>query len=311
MPQSLIKYVPTILNTFFSIVVIVLAWIVYRVARRVLASRIKDKTHLFTLRVLVRNAFIFIASVVILLIWLGLGSNFTVAMGILGAGIAFASQELIGSFTGYLNIVTGSIYRIGDRVRVGDVTGDVMDISILRTTLMEIGEWVKADQYTGRIVSIANRAVFSGPVFNYTQYWHYLWDEIMIPITYTSDWRRAAELMLEHGREYSTHIQADAQAEFEEMVKRYLVHETPVEPALYIVMTDNWIEMTLRYIVDVRARRQVRARLHQELLRHFESEANMQVASATFEIVGLPQLRVNVGRGTEPHEPPGEQGERA
>ena len=91
-------------------------------------------------------------------------------MGILGTGIAFASQEIIGSLAGYLNILTGNLYRISDRVRIGNVVGDVLDISLMRTMVMEIGEWVKADQYTGRIVSIANRAVFSDPVINYTQH---------------------------------------------------------------------------------------------------------------------------------------------
>jgi small-conductance mechanosensitive channel len=257
-------------------------------------AKIKDQIHLHTLRMLIRNTLFFAGSVIVLVIWLGVGSNFTVAMGILGAGIAFASQEVLGSFAGYLNIVTGSLYRIGDRVRIGDVVGDVMDISILRTTVMEIGEWVRADQYTGRIVTIANRAVFADPVFNYTQHWHYLWDEIMIPVTYASDWRHAGELMLEHGRQYSAHLQKEARAELHKMVRRYLVHDTPVEPALYVVMTDNWIELTLRYVVEARERRAVKGQLHQELLQHFEVEAGITVASATFEIVGLPRLGVDV-----------------
>jgi small-conductance mechanosensitive channel len=240
---------------------------------------------------LVRNSVFLAGGIVILLIWLGVGSNFTVAMGILGAGIAFASQEVIGSFAGYVNIVTGNLFRIGDRVRIGNVVGDVMDISVLRTTVMEIGEWIPADQYTGRIVTVANRFVFSDPVYNYTQNWPYLWDEIMIPITYNSDWRRAGELMLDHGREYTSHLQAQAQAELHALMARYPVHEITVEPTLYIVMTDNWIEMTLRYIVEAEERRRVKGQLHHELLRHFESEANVTVASATFEIVGFPPLK--------------------
>ena len=294
MPQITVDYVDILWKLVLSLVVLTCTWISYLVIRGVMQARIRDQTHLHTLRMLIRNTFFFAGGVIVLVIWLGLGSNFTVAMGILGAGVAFASQEVIGSFAGYLNIVTGSLYRIGDRVRIGDVLGDVMDISILRTTVMEIGEWVKADQYTGRIVTIANRAVFADPVFNYTQHWRYLWDEIMIPVTYASDWRRAGEIMLEHGRQYSTHLQEHAQAELHDMVRRYLVHDTPVEPALYVVMTDNWIELTLRYIVEARERRTVKGQLHQELLGHFESEPKITVASATFEIVGLPRLGVDL-----------------
>ena len=286
-----VDYVTVVSKLVVSLAVIVATWIAYRIARDVIKRRIRDTTHMHTVRMLVRNAFFFTAAVVVLIVWLGAGSNFTMAMGILGAGIAFASQEVIGSFAGYLNIVTSSIYRIGDRVRIGSVAGDVMDISILRTTVMEIGEWVRADQYTGRIVTIANRAVFSDPVFNYTQHWGYIWDEITLPFTYNSDWRRAAETMLEHSREYTAELQEDADAKLRKMMGRYPLHETQVAPTIYLEMTDNWIEITMRYIVPAGNRRGVKAQLHRELLQHFESDPGIQIASATFEIVGLPPVR--------------------
>jgi small-conductance mechanosensitive channel len=288
-------YVAVILKTGFSLLALALTLVANRLLREMLRARFRDTPHAHTVFMLVRNAVFLAGASVILLIWLGFGSNFTVAMGILGAGIAFASQETIGSFAGYLSIVTGNLYHIGDRVRIGDVTGDVLDISMLRTTLMEIGEWVKAEQYTGRVVTIANRAVFSHPVFNYTQHWPYLWDEITIPVTYDSDWRRAGEILLEHGEEYTSDLQARAQARLVELMKRYPVHEQSVQPRLYVVMTDNWIELTLRYVVEARERRKVVAKLHHELLQHLQGEPDIAVASATFEIVGFPPLRGDPG----------------
>jgi len=221
----------------------------------------------------------------------GLVGNFATIIGILGAGVAFASQEVIGSFAGYLNIITGNIFRIGDRIRIGNVVGDVLDISLLRTTVMEIGEWVKADQYTGRVVSLANRVVFSDPVFNYTQHSCYLWDEIMVPVTYDSDWRRAVEIILAKGQELTVSFHAGAQAEFEEMAKKYpSLHEVPVEPSIYITMTDNWIELTLRYIVEARNRRIVKGQIHRELLSCFHEVPDIRVASMTVDIVGFPPM---------------------
>jgi small-conductance mechanosensitive channel len=297
MPEITIDYLSTVYKLVGSIAAALAVWIVYRVVENVLKRQVRDAKHMHTLRMLVRNAFLFGGSVIVLLIWLGLGSNFTVAMGILGAGIAFASQEVIGSFAGYLNIVSGGIYRIGDRVRIGNVVGDVMDISILRTTVMEIGEWVQADQYTGRIVTVANRAVFADPVYNYTQHWGYLWDEIMVPVTYASDWQRAAEIMLHHGQEYTADLHADAEARLKGMLDRYPLQRTSVEPTIYMAMTDNWIEVTLRYIVEASERRKIKAELNQELLRHFQAEPNITVASMTIEIVGLPPLRGQVEHG--------------
>jgi len=284
-------YVTVIIKGILSLVALALTLIANRVLRNLLRARFRDTPHAHTVFMLVRNAVFLIGTSVILLIWLGFGSNFTVAMGILGAGIAFASQETIGSFAGYISIVTGNLYRIGDRVRIGDVTGDVLDISMLRTTVMEIGEWIKADQYTGRVVTIANRSVFSDPVFNYTQNWKYIWDEITIPITYDSNWRRAGEIMVEHAHAYTNHVQPEAETSLRDFMARYPVRESSVAPQLYVVMTDNWIEITLRYVVDPGERRRVTDRLHRELLNHFEMEPHIEIASATFEIVGFPPLQ--------------------
>ena len=288
MPEISVDYMRVILKLVFSLVVILATWIAYRIVREVIKRQVRDATHMHTLRMLVRNAFFFAGAVIVLLIWLGVGSNLTVAMGILGAGIAFASQEVIGSFAGYLNIVTGGIYRIGDRVRIGNVVGDVMDISILRTTVMEIGEWVKADQYTGRIVTVANRAVFADPVHNYAQHWGYIWDEITVPISYPSDWRRAAEIMLEHGQTYTQELHTDAEAKLSTMLERYPLQRTQVEPSIYLTMTDNWIDLTLRYIVDARERRAIKGQLHRELLQRFEQDDQITIASMTIDIVGFP-----------------------
>ena len=291
MPNLPPAYVSVILKGIFSLIALGVTLIANRILRNILRARFRDTPHAHTVFMLVRNAVYLVGTAIILLIWLGFGSNFTVAMGILGAGIAFASQETIGSLAGYINIVTGNLYRIGDRVRIGNVTGDVLDISMLRTTVMEIGEWVKAEQYTGRVVTVANRSVFSDPVYNYTQHWKYLWDEITVPITFDSDWRRAGEIMLDHAEAYTKEIQPGAETDLKQLMARHPVRESTVAPRLYTVITDNWVELTVRYVVEAGERRQVTGRLQRELLAHFELEPRIEIASATFEIVGLPPIR--------------------
>jgi small-conductance mechanosensitive channel len=288
-------YVSVASKFLVSLVILLLTILANRAVNSLFRTRLKDLTYVHTLRMLTRNTVLVLGSIAILLVWLGSGGSFTVAMGILGAGIAFAAQESIGSFAGYLNILSGRLFQIGDRIGMGNVEGDVLDISLLRTTLMEIGAWVQADQYTGRVVSVANRMVFSGPVSNYTQQWPYLWDEIVIPITYESNWRRVVEIMLAHGRQYSSSMLADAEAKWQELQRRYpALVPTSVEPSLYIVMTDNWIELTLRYVVEARHRRLVRAQLHQELLHHFEAAPDITIASSTFAIVEFPPLKAEI-----------------
>jgi small-conductance mechanosensitive channel len=281
------------MNLFLSSVVVIFTIILYRTIRNTIKHRIEDPTRLQSVRVAVRNVLAVVSFLIIMFIWLPRGNNLLPSLGILAAGLAIASQEMIGSLAAGLNIWVGNIYRVGDRVRVGDVVGDVMDISLLRTTVMEVGEWVKADQYTGRVVNVANRAVWTHPVYNFTQHWGYLWDEITLPISYESDWQCAAEFMLESGQKYTAELQEDAEARLAKMINRYPLKDTKVEPTLYIAMTDNWIEVTLRFLVDAQVRRPVKARLHRELLQYFQAEENITVASTTIEIVGFPRLEVN------------------
>jgi len=149
------------------------------------------------MRVAVRNLLAVVGFVIVVIICLPTENNLLTTLGVLGAGLAIASQEMIGSLVAGLNIWVGNVYRVGDRVRMGDVVGDVMDINLLRTTVMEVGEWVKADQYTGRVVTVANRSAWVSPVYNFTQHWEYLWDEITLPSTYESDWQCAVEYLRE------------------------------------------------------------------------------------------------------------------
>ncbi|MGB6423039.1 MAG: mechanosensitive ion channel domain-containing protein, partial [Anaerolineales bacterium] len=281
------------MKLLLSLAVVVVTLIVYRTIRDAIKRRIKDATRLQSMRVAVRNVLAVASFLIITLIWLPTGNNLAIALGIVGAGLAIASQELIGSLAAGVNIWVGNIYRVGDRVRIGDVVGDVMDISLARTTVMEVGEWVKADQYTGRVVNVANRMVWTNPVYNFTQHWGYLWDEITLPFTYESDWQRAAELMLEHGQTYTAELQADAEAKLSRLIDRYPLKDTKVEPTLYLAMTDNWIEMTLRFVVDAQERRRVKDQLHRNLLQHIQKEENITVASTTIEIVGFPPLQVD------------------
>ncbi len=285
-------YIEILKKVSIAVIILGLAVIASRLSGKLLKNRIRDAAQALTLTALVRKITYIAAILITLSSVFEFGGNFATIIGILGAGVAFASQEVIGSFAGYLYIITGNIFRISDRIRIGSVVGDVLDISLLRTTVMEIGEWVKAEQYTGRIVSLANRVVFSDPVFNYTQHSRYLWDEIMIPVTYDSDWRRAVEIILNTGKELTSPSHAFAKAEFEEMAKKYpSLQESAVEPVVYLIMTDNWIELTLRYVVEVRTRRTLKAQIHEELLKLFQEEPGIKVASVTVDIVGFPPLK--------------------
>jgi len=215
----------------------------------------------------------------------------TVAFGVAGAGVAFALQEVIVSVAGWIAISFGSFYAPGDRVQLGGTKDDVIDVTVLRTTLMEIGEWVKSDLYTGRIVRVANSAVFKSPVFNYSADFPFPWDEITLPVKYGSDWQYARQMLENVANEICGEFAVHSHEAWELAVRKYLLEPAQIEPMVTLVANDNWLEFTTRYIVDYRKRRFVKDRLFTRILEEVDKSDNrIRLASATFEIVGVPPL---------------------
>ncbi len=222
-------------------------------------------------------------------------SSLTVALGVAGAGIAFALQEVIASIAGWFAISFANFYRVGDRVQLGGIKGDVIDVAILRTTLMEIGEWVKGDQYSGRIVRIANSFVFKEPVFNYSGDFPFLWDEIAVPIKYGSDHRLARQILQKVVDEEIGEYSRKATESWRAMVKKYIVEEASVKPVIILALNDNWMEYTVRYVVDFKQRRGTKDRLYTRLLDEFtDTDGRVAIASTTIQLVELPPLNVNL-----------------
>ncbi len=221
----------------------------------------------------------------------------TVALGVAGAGIAFALQEVIASVAGWMALMFGNFYRTGDRVQLGGIKGDVIDIGVLRTTLMETGQWVDGDLYNGRIVRIANSFVFKEPVFNYSGDFPFLWDEIKIPIQYGSDYQLAQTLLERVAAEFVAKNAEEAKKGWNQMVKKYLIEDARLEPMVSLIANDNWVEFTLRYVVNYKRRRLTKNELFAAILKEVAAtNGKVRFGSATFEIVGAPEIKVDVKR---------------
>ncbi|MBN2048556.1 MAG: mechanosensitive ion channel family protein, partial [Anaerolineaceae bacterium] len=162
-------------------------------------------------------------------IWIERLGDLSVALGIMTAGLAFALQEVIGSFAGWLTIVGGKPFSVGDRIETSHIRGDVVDVGILRTKIMEIGNWLHGDHNTGRIVTVSNALIFKEPLFNYSILFHYIYDEIVIPVIYDCDWKRAIEIMhraVSENQHYQT-LLPKARKSWEQARQQYLVKISP------------------------------------------------------------------------------------
>jgi len=293
---------PTVQRLVAAAIGIAVIYAIHRILQRTVGKYVADSDSRYRARKFSTFAAYLLAVVILATIFSDRLSGITVALGVAGAGVAFALQEVIVSIAGWFAITFGSFYNPGDRVQLGGIKGDVIDVSLLRTTLMEIGQWVDADLYNGRIVRIANSFVFKEPVFNYSADFPFLWDEIKLPIKYGSDWQLVRRMLEGVANEVCGQFAAESHHAWDVAVKKYLLEPTHVEPMVTMVATDNWLEFTTRYIVHYRNRRMVRDRLFTRILEEVDKASDrIHLASAIVEIVSVPPLVIesmrNVPKG--------------
>jgi len=225
--------------------------------------------------------------------------DFGLAIGLLTAGITITLQELFLSIAGSFYIFFVHVYKPGDRIEINGIKGDVIDIDSIYTTMMEIGQWVSSDNYSGRIVKLSNAFVFKGPVYNYSQDFPFVWDEFNLPIRYGSDIEMAKNIIISVAQEYLSEYVNASISDWKDVVDKYYIEDAQVNPTLAITMTDNWIQFNLRYIVDYKKRRFTKHILNEEIGKRIQqTNGKVILASATFEIVKIPTVNLKEEKTT-------------
>ncbi|MEW6333154.1 MAG: mechanosensitive ion channel domain-containing protein [Thermodesulfobacteriota bacterium] len=224
----------------------------------------------------------------------------TLMFGVIGAGIAFALQEVIISIAGWIALSFGNFYKIGDRVQLGGITGDVIDMGVLRTTLMETGQWIRGDVYNGRIVRVANSFVFKEPVFNYSADFPFLWDEITIPVHSRCDHRLVKDTLMRIAREITGDYADFAKEQWNAMMDHYRIEPASLDPQVILVLTDKWMQFTVRFIVDYRKRGSTKTVMYEKILDAFaQSAGRLEIASSSQDIGRVPVIDVRVSGGKD------------
>lgn len=279
----------------WAVLGIVLIQVLVYMARRTVRTRIQDLDTRYRAQKAIQYLGFAVMAVQLTVVYRAQLGAFTVAFGVAGAGIAFALQEVIASIAGWAAVSLGGFYDVGDRVQLGGIKGDVIDIGILRTTIMEVGEWVKGDLYNGRVVRVANSFVFKEPVFNYSGDFPFLWDEIKVPIKYGSDHRLARAVLSAIAEEEVGHYGREASEAWRDMVRKFRIEDASTTPMVTLVANDNWMEYTIRYVVGCKARRMTQDRLFTRILDAVEgSGGKLAMASMTVHLVELPKLQVTL-----------------
>ncbi|HWR13693.1 MAG TPA: mechanosensitive ion channel family protein [Terriglobales bacterium] len=266
-----------------SVAVVVLAFVA-KYAGDQMIDRIEDRKERYRRHQYLNTAVLVLGAAAIAVLWARLIENKSTFFGILGAGLAVALREPLLSIAARVAIFVGHIYSVGDRIEINKIGGDVIDVGFFYTRMLEIGNWISADQATGRIVQFSNSQIFGTPVYNYTQNFSYIWDEIQLPMTYRSNIDTATRIMLSSGEEYTREFLNKAEGELKQMDHYFLVPSVELKPHVYVSFDSNFVTLTMRYIVDPKKRRAAKSFLLEHILRETRERDDITYGSTTQDL---------------------------
>ncbi|MBU2928630.1 mechanosensitive ion channel family protein [Winogradskyella psychrotolerans] len=280
---SIIKFI-----IILALILIAIHWIRRYLKKKISSTAIRYKAQKGI--ELVGYALLFFLAIVY---FSGSIKDFSIIIGLFTAGLAFTLQELILSIAGSIYIFLVKVYKPGDRIEINGIKGDVIDVDSIYTTMMEIGQWVSSDNYSGRIVKLSNAFVFKGPIYNYSQDFPFIWDEFNLPIRYDSDIELAKSIIITIASETLSEYTTNSKTQWEAVVNKFYIEDAQVDPTLAISLTDNWIQFNLRYIVDFKKRRLTKHILNEKILTEIEkTNGKIILASTTVELIKIPDLKI-------------------
>ncbi len=272
-----------------TLVVILVLWLVRLIVFRIIIKRTDSKRTQYKWRKNLTYISVFIGILLIGRIWfVGIGSLATF-LGLLSAGVAIALKDPVTDLAAWLFIIWRKPFDVGDRIELDNARGDVIDVRPFKFTILEIGNWVDADQSTGRVIHIPNHLVFTGQLANYTSDFKFIWNEIQVLVTFESDWKKAKGILQTVIRAVSKEFIEEAKKQIAKASKSYLIEYRYLTPIVYTDVKNSGINLTVRYLTDPRRRRGTSQRIWEEILEEFAEHDDIDFAYPTIRYYDNPK----------------------
>ncbi len=280
--QDYLGFSPASQEKLLSTFVVIIAWLILdRLIKKFVFDNIDDYTIRYQWQKIVKYITVILTIMLLTKIWFGAFESFGTYLGLLSAGLAIALQDLLVNFAGWIFLLIRKPFSVGDRIEVNNIIGDVIDIRIFQFSVIEIGNWVDADQSTGRIIHIPNGTIFKTAQANYTAGFEYIWNEIPVLVTFESDWKKAKEILIEAVNKHAVHLSKDAEKQIKEAAKKFLIFYNKLTPIVYTSVKDSGVMLTMRYICHVRKRRGTDQAIWEEVLDQFAKHKDIDFAYPT------------------------------
>ncbi len=269
-----------IYNVLLTVATLFVLWVIRRSTLLVVNRQTTDTKTRYSWRKGTAYGIYGLGIFLVFRIWFEGFESLTTYLGLLSAGLAVALKDPIANIAGWLFILWRRPFEVGDRIQIGDHAGDVIDLRIFQFTVLEIGNWVDADQSTGRIIHIPNGKIFTSDQANYSKAFSYVWDEIPVLITFESDWKKAKEI-LQNIADTQDDLEEVARQKIREASSRYLIYYHKLTPKVYTSARSSGVLLTVRYLCEPRQRRMRQEKLWEAILDAFAKAPNINLAYPT------------------------------
>jgi small-conductance mechanosensitive channel len=267
---------------FRSILILIIVIILHQITKKVLYRTIQDSKTYYRTKKSIGYVFIIIGFILVSRVWFKGVASLTTFLGLFTAGLAIAMKDLIMNIAGWFYIIWKGSFRVGDRIEIDGTAGDVIGIQLFEFAMMEMGNWVPADQSTGRITYVPNYKVFKEPVFNYSRGIPFVWQEIPIYLTYESNWKKAKNILEEIVFKYGETMDGAVEESIAEMSRKFMMYNAKLEPKVYTAIDhEDGIVLTMRYMCAYRNRRDSAEGIYEEVLNRFEYHKDIEFAYPT------------------------------
>lgn len=268
----------------FSAAILILLTVMKLVGNFIVRKRVKDDVKLYRWNRAIFYVYSLLMIILIGSIWFKGMKSITTFLGLASAGLAIALHDTIANLAGWVFLISRKPFKTGDRIEVEGIVGDVIDIRVLQFSMVECGNWVDADQSTGRIIHVPNSKAMTVPIANYEIGFKYIWNEVAVLITFESDWKRAKEIMEKVAEDNVLHLSEGAQQQLRKAAQKYMIFYGKLTPIVYTSVKDNGVMLTLRYMVSPRQRRSSQHRIWEAILDAFADEKHIDLAYPTWRV---------------------------
>jgi len=280
---EIIPYIntPFVIKIIKSIIIILIFWLLNIVIRKIIFKNIKDIKVRYRWKKISGYFIIVIGAIFISRIWYEGVQSLATYFGLLSAGIAIALKDLIANIAGWIYIISRRPFEVGDRIQLGENAGDIIDQSIFEFSILEIGNWVDADQSTGRIVHIPNGKIFMNELANYDKGFKYIWNEIPVLITFESNWQKAKQVLTVIADKHKEITSKKVEKQIKKAAQKYMIYYNNLTPIVYTDVKDSGIMLTIRYLCETRNRRGSEQEIWEDILIEFAKNNDIDLAYPT------------------------------